>query len=362
MIGERPTPQVLLGYLAAARRDVFRQSEVLCTLGLGWILGRSPAAARRMGELYGVEGIVRWTTEWVDPHGRARELLAAELPPDGSTEAYDAPVLDAGGAMVGRVDLVGYVKDGEDPALLVEAKLGATLQSEQLQRYQSRGVPVGVLVPAARLAGDTARLRQWGISAPALSWTNLLGEFAAAIAGDDAAAADLAQLQGLLEQFDAALVEPFTANDLEHPTVRRRHFAELIQAAVSDLAVRFDMELIYGLYDRADLGNGPRRYFKPRGLEEMGLIARINEREADSAAPLICLVIWVDKPNPERERMVERLRADESVTVLEDSKRKWRLVDLKVPLGDWDECLTALAAEATRVIEIAGGQQLDSPA
>lgn len=201
----------LLGHLTATRAEVFLQAEVLCTISLAWILGRSDEAGRAFGQLVGIDRGLAWTAE------------------------------DLASGVVGRPDVVGRVAGEGPPRIIVEAKLGAPLDQGQLRAYGLGGCRVAVLVPQARVGVTRRTLDQWGLDVVSvLSWDRALDAIGAAVAGS-ACAADVAQLTDMYRHVERTWVPPFSATELDDPAAReadRVKLAEQVSALLHDSIIR----------------------------------------------------------------------------------------------------------------------------
>ena len=227
-------PTTLLGHLAATRSEVFTQSEVICTLSIGWVLTRSESARRSFGRVVGVAENLAWKAE------------------------------DRESILGGRPDLVGRLNKGGPPKAIVEAKLGAPLDESQLRTYQGADCGLAVLVPRARVRGSERILQGWNLALPVLPWDEVLSVLEAAVDGDPEATADVRSLTDLYRHLERTWIAPFTAADLQNPAGRLEDFVKLIDQIASVLTDRYQFRS-FPLFRRP--GVDPRRYVT---IDELG--------------------------------------------------------------------------------------------
>lgn len=264
-------PQTVLGHLAAVRGDVFAPAEVLCTLALEWVLRRSVDARCAFAPLVGSQEELVWIAE------------------------------DLTAGVEGRPDLVGRTRPGNSPSVIVEAKLSAPLEEAQLRSFhQLSGCRLMVLVPEFRTRRTRLDLERWGLEAGVVSWEAVFSELAAAVAGGDEAAGDLAQLADLYRQVERSWIAPLTPADLGHPVDRFEDLVRLTDRIASALADHYGFGA-YPLHRRPNVE--PRRYvFIGEGgpLVAVGLFPSL----ATEIGSPIALMIHRDSPG--RDELLRR--------------------------------------------------------
>lgn len=219
----------LLGFLAGFG-SFSRQSEVLCTQGLAYLLRAheeaQSAVANEVEARTGVRigGSLNWKAEVVQDDK-------------------------------GRVDLEACTADGI-PVVKIEAKLGAELTHNQLRsyaadlRYRNRSVAaLLVLVPKLR-ADEATKVTAEAFALPGtgpwrvtdghptgiavISWEDLFTKF---LAGKNARFLyELEQLQGMYRELSGHYIAPFASNeDLRHWRDRETDFINLVDQVTRKL-------------------------------------------------------------------------------------------------------------------------------